>query len=169
MRIPITTATGIGETNLAAFDNALTNAGIENRNLIRLSSVVPPNTEIDIVEAPFEDTPGGWGDRLYVVYADQRASKVGEEAWAGIGWVQDPTDNKGLFVEHEGPSEHSVTSDIKFSLNGLLKNRNIEGSDWRRGQEVVGIECTESGLAVCALAVAMYQASDWNNVPYLLR
>lgn len=168
MRIPITTATGEGETTLAAFDDALTNAGIENRNLIRLSSVVPPETDIELVEAPFENTPGNWGDRLYVVYAEQRTMKVGEQAWAGIGWVQDPEDRKGLFVEHEGSSEHSVTSDIKLSLSGLLKNRSIDGSEWTRGQKVIGIECTESGLAVCAIAVAMYQASDWDNNAYFV-
>lgn len=168
MRIPITTSTGRGETKLAAFDDALTNAGIENRNLIRLSSVIPPHTEVDVVEAPFGDTPGDWGDRLYVVYADSRADHIGEQAWAGIGWVQDPEDSKGLFVEHEGSSEYSVVSDIELSLDGLLRNRNIDGSNWNRGREVIGIECTESGLAVCALAVAMYQASSWENKPYIL-
>ena len=59
-------------------------------------------------------------DRLYVVMAECRTHRVGEEAWAGIGWVQDEVSGKGLFVEHEGPSEAFVRGAIDASLESLV-------------------------------------------------
>ena len=106
---------------LSAFDHALINTGTANYNLVRLSSVIPPNAEIIKLDGKIPELGGTWGDRLYVVYAEARTEQLGEEVWAGIGWVQDPDTKKGLFVEHEGHSELQVRSDIKESLIGLLK------------------------------------------------
>lgn len=151
---------------LSAFDAALYNAGIANYNLLRLSSVIPPESQIVIQPAgiPAEIMPGKWGDRLYVVMAEQRTDITNEEAWAGIGWVQDPKTNKGLFVEHEGTSEASVRADITASLQALMKTRGIDFGEIH--MEVQGTMC--KNLPVCAMVVAVYQASDWNNNPYLI-
>jgi len=46
VRIVVSRGTGEGPTPLAAFDKALLAAGVENYNLIRLSSVIPPGAEI---------------------------------------------------------------------------------------------------------------------------
>ena len=46
MKIKVTYGTGEGLTKLAAFDRALFNAGIANYNLIKLSSVIPKNSEV---------------------------------------------------------------------------------------------------------------------------
>ena len=74
MKLYLANAIGRGSTELAAFDAALVGAGVANFNLIRLSSVIPPNGEIVEVErCPFAQD-GGWGDRLYAVYAEQRTS-----------------------------------------------------------------------------------------------
>src|SRR4051812_11887109 len=104
MNIHIGTGIGTAATTLGAFDAALYDAGIANYNLLRLSSVIPPNTDLTINDngIPHEVMPGGWGDRLYVVMAKMRIDTPNAEAWAGIGWVQDPVTKKGLFVEHEG-------------------------------------------------------------------
>jgi arginine decarboxylase len=67
-RIPVVGSTGTGLTELAAFDAALLAAGVADRNLIRLSSVIPPGATIEQPSSPIE-SPGGWGDRLYVVLA----------------------------------------------------------------------------------------------------
>jgi hypothetical protein len=40
--------------------------------------------------------------------AEMRVDTPNIEAWAGIGWVQDKETGKGLFVEHEGNSQHTV-------------------------------------------------------------
>ncbi len=167
MNIHIASSVGSGPTTLAAFDSALYHAGIANYNLLRLSSVVPPSTEI--IQHPNESIPqdvmpGAWGDRLYVVMAEQREETPNAEAWAGIGWVQDPETKKGLFVEHEGGSESSVRRDITQSLEALLATRNITNFGPIQMQ-VIGKTCTHH--PICAMVVAVYQASDWENVSHL--
>src|SRR5438445_8079689 len=103
MQIHIGAGVGVGPTALSAFDAALNDAGIANYNLLKLSSIIPPKSEIIVHEDKIvHDVPGGWGDRLYVVMAEIRIDKPNEEAWAGIGWVQDPVTGKGLFAEHDG-------------------------------------------------------------------
>jgi arginine decarboxylase len=143
---------------LAAFDAALHDAGVANYNLIRLSSVIPPKSEV-VVKRPVQVPPGEWGDRLYVVMAEMRVDTPNMEAWAGIGWVIDKKTGKGLFVEHEGTNEHSVRRDIKASLEALQGIRHVDFGDMH--MEVVGRTCTHD--PVCALVVAVYQAEDWKK------
>lgn len=158
MKIQLSTGTGRGHTKLAAFDAALHMAGVANYNLIRLSSVIPPGSEI-VVKKPIENQPGNWGDRLYVVMAEMRVDTPNMEAWAGIGWVQDPETGKGLFVEHEGTNEHSVRRDIKSSLEALMGIRKVDFGEIH--MEVIGRTCTHD--PVCAMVVAVYKSADWNN------
>lgn len=164
MIINISKSVGTGPTKLAAFDSALNSAGVANYNLIRLSSVIPPRTDIVQADKPLDNLPGAWGDRLYVVMAEIRVDKPNEQAWAGIGWVQDADTRQGLFVEHEGYSEGEVRSDIEQSLTALMATRGIDYGQIR--MEVVGGVC--SGQPVCAVVVAVYQASDWLNKPHII-
>lgn len=159
MIIKVSAGIGIGPTQLSAFDSALNDAGVANYNLIRLSSVIPPKSEIQVSKQSLKNLPGQWGDRLYVVMAEQRAHIPNEEAWAGIGWVQDKKTGKGLFVEHEGSSEKSVRNDIAQSLEALMATRNVDFG--KINMEVVGTTCKH--LPVCAMVVAVYQASGWEN------
>lgn len=164
MIIKLGTGIGSGPTTLSAFDAALNNAGVANYNILRLSSVIPPNTKIEIADKPLTKLPGGWGDRLYVVMAEERVDTPNIEAWAGIGWVQEKGTRKGLFVEHEGNSEKSVKSDIRQSLEALMATRNVDFGDIH--MKVKGVTCKH--LPVCALVVAVYQASDWDNNAQLI-
>lgn len=161
MKIHIATGLGSGPTTLSAFDAALNDAGVANYNLLRLSSVIPPETTIVQHDGTIDPKllPGGWGDRLYVVMAEQRVDKPNEEAWAGIGWVQDKGTNKGLFVEHEGYSKAAVERDIRQSLEALMATRNVDFGPIQ--MKLTGKTCTHH--PVCAMVVAVYQASDWQN------
>jgi arginine decarboxylase len=155
-QIPVVCATGTGGTTLAAFHDALVIADLGFYNLVRLSSVVPPGTSVD----PTGKAPvpvGQWGDRMYCVYAEQRATEVGEQAWAGIGWVQRLDGGGGLFVEHEGTSEGFVAHAIETSLNDLVKGREDEftAPDW----VLNGAVCT--GEPICSLVIAPYEAAPW--------
>jgi arginine decarboxylase len=167
MQIHITSGTGTGPTTLAAFDAALNTNGIANYNLLRLSSVIPPQTDITIqpMGIPHEIMPGKWGDRLYVVMAEQRTAEPGQEVWAGIGWVQDKESKKGLFVEHEGTSEADVRNDIEASLKALMKTRGIDFGEIY--MVVKGAKCVDE--PICAMAVAAYQSSNWNNQPDFIK
>jgi len=168
MIIQIAAGTGSGPTKLAAFDAALQAAGTANYNLIRLSSIIPPGSKIDVVDGPITRQGGSWGDRLYVVMAEFRVDTPNVEAWAGIGWVQDKKTGKGLFVEHEGASELAVRRDITQSLESLIATRGMEFEPIQ--MKVVGLTCVHA--PVCALVVATFQSASWktaikNKVPGL--
>jgi arginine decarboxylase len=163
MKVYVSSTVGWGNTELSAFDKALLDTGVANYNLIRLSSVMPPDTEVIDCEGAIPTLPGSWGDRLYVVYAEMRTSLAGQEAWAGVGWVQDPVSKKGLFVEHEGHSEDSVRSDIETSLKDLMRNRGME--ELPISTRVIGGVCQDH--PICAYVVIAFQVSDWSNTAYL--
>ena len=167
MNIYIAPGIGTGPTKLSAFDAALNHAGVANYNLLRLSSVIPTGTKIIEQDSSISSSvmPGAWGDRLYVVMAEQRVDTPNIEAWAGIGWVQDKETGKGLFVEHEGNSETTVRKDVTQSLEALMATRNVDFGEIK--MKVVGRTCTNH--PVCALVVAVYQASNWENNAYLLK
>lgn len=158
MNINVRRATGVGSTELAAFDHALVNAGVANFNLIYLSSVIPPGSKIISNDEPVT-VVGEWGDRLYVVMAQKRTSQRNQEAWAGIGWMQDEHTKHGLLVEHEGHSEEEVRADIQNSLTGLAQNRNMKFGPIN--MSIVGKKCV--ALPVCALVVAVFESSSWKN------
>jgi arginine decarboxylase len=155
--IRIASALSEGPTELAAFDAALRATGVANFNLIRLSSVVPSGSVIEV--DGLIDPSGRWGDRLYVVYAEARSSIPGQEVWAGIGWVQDPVSGAGLFVEHEGCSESFVRWEIEASLTAMCEGR---------GQQFGPIESVVTGgvnssRPICAFVVAVFASEGWNR------
>jgi arginine decarboxylase len=157
--IEIACGTGTGPNTLAAFDGALRATGIANFNLLRLSSVIPPSTEVRAVPGTVSPIKGEWGDRLYVVMAESRVTEPGEQAWAGIGWVQEAESGKGLFVEHEGYAEGEVRRDILDSLDALVAGR--PGTTFGPPQYVLhGAVC--DGTPTCALAVAVYETASWS-------
>ncbi|GIE85203.1 pyruvoyl-dependent arginine decarboxylase [Actinoplanes regularis] len=158
-QIPVVRAIGKGTTSLAAFHDALVAMECGFYNLVRLSSVIPPGTSVDASgKAPVPT--GAWGDRLFCVYAEQHATQIGEEAWAGIGWVQRRDGQGGLFVEHEGTSEAFVTEQIKASLRELVKGHEDEfdGPDF----VVHGAVC--DGEPTCVLVLAPYETIAWKGV-----
>ncbi len=157
--IEIACGTGYGPNTLAAFDGALIANGIANYNLLRLSSVIPPATSVVPVTGAVSDPGGEWGDRLYVVMAEMRVTEPGDEAWAGIGWVQDEATGKGLFVEHEGHAEADVRGDILDSLQALVDGR--PGHTFGAPHYVLhGAVC--DGTPTCAMAVAVYEPAAWS-------
>ena len=158
MIIQMSAAVGTGPTELAAFDDALLQVGAANYNLVRLSSVIPPATCLVDCNGPMSSPGGTWGDRLYVVYADQRASRAGEEVWAGVGWVQDDT-GRGLFVEHEADRESTVRAQIDASLEHLQRRRGIKLG--RPRQRVIGGRVVDQ--PICALVLASFETSAWSS------
>jgi arginine decarboxylase len=159
MLILVTSAVGRGPTPLAAFDAALVAAGVADRNLIYLSSVLPPASRVRRV-ARIEDTPGTWGDRLYCVLAQASAEVPGAQAWAGVGWGQDAT-GRGLLVEHHAGDDLSLRRLVATSLDGLCRNRGISLPS--RGIEVAGANCATDGEPACALVVAVFEAAAWTT------
>jgi len=158
--IEIASALGIGPTKLAAFDDALLGTGIANHNLLRLSSVIPPGTDILVQDGPLQTHMGDWGDRLYVVMAEQRADVPGDEVWAGIAWVQEEETGRGLFVEHEGNDEARLRSDLEASMQALVRGR-PNHSFGPIHSAVQGGVCRDE--PVCSLVVAVYESESWRS------
>ena len=158
MKTNITGGTGVGPTELAAFDNALVNASVANFNLIYLSSVIPPGSKM-IVNNHSKKPVGNWGDRLYVVIAQERTSQRNQEVWAGIGWMQDKKTKKGLLAEHNGHNEAEVRADIQNSLTAFAQNRNMKFGPMH--MKVIGKKCV--ALPVCAIVVAIFESEGWET------
>lgn len=157
MKIHILSAAGSGRTNISAFDHALYNAGIANFNLILLSSIIPPGSKLmDNISLNWNDE--SFGDKLYCVMARCETGVFGEQAWAGIGWVQ-AKDGRGLFVEHHAESEKAVRKLIDNSLQDMVHYRETKYGEIHCA--VSGIECVDK--PVCALVVAVYEVQGWKE------
>lgn len=149
LHIYVTTGTGQAPTELAAFDRALLDGGVANHNLVPLSSMIPPRTEVVTKHGEYEDS---WGQVLYVVLAQHRESRVGVEAWAGLGWVQDEDTGRGMFVEHDGGNQRSVEAQIEASLHSMVASRKMTFGPIEMA--IAGLTCET--VPVCAVVVAVY-------------
>lgn len=157
MKIHITKSKAEGLTALAAFDTCLLNMGIGNQNLIYLSSIIPPNSEIILDKAEFDDSH--FGNKLYCVMAQKRVTIRNRQAWAAVGWVQDSQSGKGLFVEHTGHSEDEVQQDVTNTLTNMMQKR--PETEWGKIQMVMeGIQCGDK--PVCAMVAAVYKSEGWD-------
>ena len=155
MTITLCTGTGEGPTPLAAFDAALVDAGVADHNLICLSSVIPPNAVI--VRDRYRMPESDYGRRLYVVMSQMRQDEPGQAAHAGIGWMQDESDGRGLFVELHGSDHSRLERDLFDTLNSMRRSRATQ-----YGSIKTVIESrTCSGKPVCALVAAVYGCEPW--------
>ena len=157
--ITVTSSVGTGPTPVAAFDAALQGVGLANFNLVQLTSVIPTGACIDDLGESPAMVESEWGDRLYVVLAEGHTDRSGDQAWAGLGWVQQPDSRKGLFAEHSGSSESSVRSNITHTLTAMTDRRHDDfGSIGRR---IRGATCV--GPPVSALVVAVFEPQAWGH------
>jgi arginine decarboxylase len=158
MKLFVTAAIGRARTELAAFDHALTLAGVADRNLIPLSSVIPDESVIIETSRIPPELGAACGDRRYAMYAARRTSLPGTQVWAGVGWITEPDTGRGLFVEHDGDDEHTVRDQIATSLQDLRAHRDVQfgAPRWR----VIGATCIET--PTCALVLCAYAVQAWD-------
>ena len=157
LRIAIVSGVGTAPTRIAAFDQALINAGIANYNLLLLSSVIPAGSIIE--RRRFIAPSAEYGHRLFVVLARHDTRIHGEHAWAGLGWVRDPQSGKGLLVEVSGTGRRVVERGIERSLEVMVANRHERYGPVH--SEIVGIECQSEH--VCAIVAAVYASQGWEE------
>lgn len=164
MRIPIVSATGSGRTLLSSFDHALRRCGVHNYNLLPLSSVIPPGSEVTPVDG-YRPAGDEHGHRLYLVKADARSDVPGQGIAAGIGWYQ-WGDGRGVFVEHEGYGATAMRAEIEVrgliceSLRDLCAFRDIPFDAARVGTRIEAAEVGDSPTT--ALVLAVYRAEAWS-------
>jgi len=156
MDVFITSSVGRGITKITAFDAALRGAGIANTNLIVLSSIIPPNSHIKfgIPDIPKER----FGDRLYVVKAENTTAVKGKSIAAGIGWVMEINNSFGLFVEQMAETKDEVANLIRNSLKDMTLGR----SEYRFTQTNMRVEeAICENQHVCCLVCAVYRLERW--------
>jgi len=153
--IRISRGVGSGPTALAAFDAALMDAGVANYNLLCLSSVIPPRAEI--VRARHRTPVDDFGRRLYVVMSQMRETRPGHSAHAGIGWVQETTSGRGLFVELHDSDRDALVRDLHATLEAMRSSRELDLGPVQT--EVASATCVDR--PVCALVVAVYACEPW--------
>jgi arginine decarboxylase len=112
MRIHVASGVGRGPTETAAYDAALAAAGVHDYNLVVVSSVVPPDS--DVVEVDRVPDLGPRGNRLTVVQS--RASATDGRVSAGLGWVRATDGGPGLFYEASGTDADAVASAVRTGL-----------------------------------------------------
>lgn len=98
MMIELVWGTAEGRTAKCAFDAALAEAGIGDHNVVRYSSILPPDAavrESGTLERDFEV-----GVPVGTVIADHVSSTGGQEIAAGIGLAQ--AAEGGVFMEESG-------------------------------------------------------------------
>ncbi len=154
--ITVRSGSGVGRTALAAFDRALHAVGASNFNLVTLSSVIPPGSDVRVV---VDDLGGVHGDRLYCVLSAAHAEQPGEIVWAGLGWVRAPDTGAGLFVEHHAGSEESLREMIDLTLGDMVESRG--GGYGEITAVVTSAHCVDR--PVCALVLAAYSVVPWSS------
>lgn len=119
-KILIIKGIGEGSTALSAFDHALCTAGIENFNLVELSSVIPKNSVIEIKEK--FDLSYDVGQIQPVVLSHTASNEKGKEISAGLGWAL--ADEGGVFIEISGCfGENECIGKIESSLKDMIARR----------------------------------------------
>jgi len=137
-----------GLTKLNAFDKSLLNSGIGDTNLIRLSSIVPPNCqEIEKVKIP-------GGSFVPIAYAGLTSDHAGEIISAGvaIGIPQDST-LPGLIMEYSAVSDRQ-------SVEEMVKKMVIEGFRYR-DRELKEIKTAVTSIKVIKTAAVFAGIVLW--------
>jgi len=147
----IVAAIGVGCTPKSAFDDAMFEVGIHNFNLIPLSSVIPPKT--NIIETRRYNREVMPGTMQPVVMAHYASDKAGQVISAGIGWKL--ATEGGVFVEISGPWDGQTTENkLADSVEELARRRR----DWNLLQpcQTRIMETTVGDKAACVLVCAVY-------------
>lgn len=108
-----------GPTPLNAFDNALLAAGIGNINLVKISSIIPP--DVDMVDLP-RIKPGAL---IPTAYAYSIGRRPGQVISAGVGYAL-PKDRTrpGVIMEyHDGSSLVEAEGTIRRMLEEAFRVR----------------------------------------------
>lgn len=116
----VTAAAAEGETELTAFDCALLKAGVGNTNLIRVSSILPPNCTYtpDLIIPP--------GSLVPIAYGSITSSNRGEliAAAVAVGIAQN---SFGVIMEFSGRcSQKEAEAQVVKMVREAFKIRNIK-------------------------------------------
>ncbi|RQG91039.1 pyruvoyl-dependent arginine decarboxylase [Natrarchaeobius chitinivorans] len=160
---PIRVVWGVASapTEMSSYDAALAEAGVENYNLVSVSSVIPADTVVEAVGTAPDLGPAG--ERLTVV--ESRATATGEEAsgdttsvTAALAWSQSVDGGPGLFYECADTGDDA---DVERRVrDGLAAGQELR--DWSFDEPSVVRESAEAepGTYTTAVVLAVYGESE---------
>lgn len=146
-----TTGHAEGGTPLNAFDNALLAAGIGNINLIKVSSILPP--DVPVIDLP-KIKPGAL---VPTAYAAMTSDVPGETIAAAVGYaVPDDPSRNGVIMEFHGrATRDEAERRIRAMLDEAFRVRGEPVRDVR----VFAVEHTVERTG-CALAAITLLAEE---------
>ena len=123
MKIAIVSGHDEGPTKLNAFDNALSNAGIGDVNLIKVSSMLAPNTEI------FDLPKLKAGAMVNCVLSEITSDNPGDEIVAVIAVAIG--EELGCVVETTGINKDNdeIINEAKDMVKYMMEKRDVEIKD----------------------------------------
>jgi arginine decarboxylase len=140
-----------GGTSLNAFDNALLAAGIGNINLVKISSILPP--DVPVIELP-KIKPGAL---IPTAYAAMTSEVPGEIVAAAVGYAlpDDPAKNGVIMEFHGQASREAAEAQIRAMLEEAFR---VRGEPIRE-LKVFAVEHTVERIG-CALAAITLLAEE---------
>lgn len=135
-----------GKSILNSFDNALLAAGIGNVNLLRVSSILPPESEYspDLILPPGSLVPTAYG---YVI-SEKQGEKIA--ACVGIGFSKDTF---GVIMEYAG---RGTKEEVEAKIRGMLKD-----AFETRGLPLVDIKLASTEHVVQGIGCAFAAVPLW--------
>lgn len=143
-----------GNTSLNAFDNALLEAGVGDTNLMRMSSILPPEAErVDISE--FELPKGGL---IPLAYAHIDSDKPGEwiSSAVAVGIPEDPTE-AGVIMEFE---DHCRLPEVEKVVRKMIEDAFEYRKRALKEIKVMGIEHQVQSCAATFAGVVLWYRKD---------
>jgi len=141
-----------GGTPLNAFDNALLAAGIGNINLIKVSSIVPP--EVTLTDLP-KIKPGAL---IPTAYAAITSEVPGETVAAAVGYaLPDDPAKPGVIMEFHGVADRETAEQVTERM--LEEAFRVRGEVVRE-MRVVAVEHTVRHVGCALAAVTLLTDED---------
>ncbi len=143
-KVFFTKGTGRAKMKLEAFEFALRDAGIEKFNLVRVSSIIPPNCEIITKEKGVAMLNAG--GITFLVLARLESDEAGTRVTSSIGLaVPKDRSNYGYLSEHEefgssrakaGDKAEELAATMLASTLGIKFNAE---HDWKKKTQMIKI------------------------------
>lgn len=141
-----------GGTALNAFDNALLAAGIGNINLVKVSSILPP--DVSVIDLP-KIKPGAL---VPTAYAAMTSEVPGETVAAAVGYAvpDDPAKN-GVIMEYHGAASRAEAE--RQIERMLAESFRVRGESIRE-QRIVAVEHTVERIGCALAAITLLSEED---------
>jgi arginine decarboxylase len=151
-KVAATAGSAEGGTALNAFDNALLAAGIGNVNLVRVSSIVPP--DVDIVDLP-AIKPGAI---VPTAYAAMTSETPGETIAAAVGYALPEDRTKaGVIMEYHERADRAAA---ERAVRAMLAEAFAVRGERIRELRVVAAEHRVKKIGCALAATALLSEED---------